>query len=174
MPNLRGGKAYKKSKGKSKADDDLLNVQFIDKESDQLVGRLVKLLGNLNATVFCEDNKQRICKIRASIKKRVRFEAGDIVLVSLRDCEMSKSELNNGIRADRGDIIAKYHPQQFTKLKEDGINARLFIDIETVTEVAALIEGGNELRAEALIESKNDDFFEAQDGNEEDLNIDLI
>lgn len=174
MPNIRGGKAYKKSKGKSKSGDDLQNVVFIDKEPDQLVGRLVKLLGSLNASVFCEDNIQRICKIRTAIKKRVRFEAGDIILVSLRDCELSVTELKDGVRADRGDIIAKYHPQQFPQLRADGVNPRLFVDIDTVHRVATMIAEGNKDGADALIAQNNDDFFEAQANEEEELDIDAI
>jgi len=161
MPNLRGGKAYKKSKGKSKSGDDLLNVIFIEKKEDQMVGRLIRLLGNLNAHIFCEDNKQRICKICASIKKSTRFEVGDIVLVSLRDCEVSNEELKKGVRSDRGDIIGKYHPLQFPQLKLDGVNPHLFNHIDTVSGMAAKVMDGDMQGAEALAAAANDDFFEA-------------
>jgi initiation factor 1A len=87
MPNIRGGKSYKKSKGKTKFGEDE-EVAYLEIAKDQMVGRILKLLGNLNATVYCQDNKQRICKICRSIKKSVRFDMGDVVLISLRDCEV--------------------------------------------------------------------------------------
>lgn len=80
MPNIRGGKSYKKSKGKTKFDDDD-QVAYLEIAKDQMVGRILKLLGNLNATVYCQDNKQRLCKICRSIKKSVRFDVGDVVLI---------------------------------------------------------------------------------------------
>ena len=172
MPNLRGGKAYKKLKGKSNSDEPQ-NVVYIDKEEDQLVGRLVRLLGNLNTLIYCQDNKQRICKIRSSIKKRVKFEVGDIVLISLRDCEVSTAEQKNGVRADRGDIIAKYSPHQYEQLKQDGINIHLFAHIETVSEMALKVADGDMEGAEAIAAAANDDFFEAVN-EEEELNIDAI
>ena len=174
MPNLRGGKAYKKLKGKSKADDELQNIIFIDKEEDQMVGRIVRLLGNLNTHVYCEDNLQRICKIRASIKKRVKFEMGDIVLISLRDCDIPTVQLKEGVRADRGDIIAKYHPHQFEQLKKDGINPHLFAHIETVSEMAIKVAEGDKDGAEAIAAAANDDFFEAVGKKEEEIDIDKI
>lgn len=178
MPNLRGGKAYKKSKGKSKAGDDDEKVIFLEKEPDQLVGRITKLLGNLNMTIYCEDKEQRICKVRSGIKKKVRFGVGDIVLISLRDCEVSKADLEKGIRSDRGDIIDRYHPKQFASLKEEGINPLVFANLETIQTVTNLLQDGQEAAAEAIL-SKAEDFFERSDGSDEsdssdELNIDDI
>ena len=162
MPNIRGGKGYKKSKGKSKGAEDLENVVFIDKQADQMIGRLVRLLGNRNTSIYCEDNKMRICKISTGIKKRVRFEVGDIVLLSLRDCDMSKSDLAKGIRSDHGDIIAKYSPFQYTKLKDDGINPHIFAHIDTMNAMADKVMSGDLKAAEALAEAETDDIFELQ------------
>lgn len=179
MPNLRGGKAYKKSKGKSKLEDELANIIFIEKESDQYIGRIIKLLGNLNVQVYCEDRKQRICKIRAGIKKKVRFEAGDIVLVSLRDCEVSKDDLNKGLRGDRGDVIAKYHPQQFASLKDEGVNPLIFAHLTTLHTVTTLIDNGELAAAEAIANDSVDDIFDRSAPNEkeeddEEVDIDDI
>jgi initiation factor 1A len=160
MPNIRGGKGYKKSKGKSKGADDLENVVFIDKQADQMIGRLVRLLGNRNTSVYCEDNKMRICKISTGIKKRVRFEVGDIMLLSLRDCDMSKSDLANGIRSDHGDILAKYSPHQYTQLKNEGVNPHIFAHIDTMTAMAEKVMSGDLKAAEALAAAETDDIFE--------------
>jgi len=174
MPNLRGGKAYKKSKGKSKLEDELANIVFIDKEEDQYIGRITKLLGNLNVQVYCEDKIQRICRIRTGIKKKVRFESGDIVLISLRDCDMSTADLEKGLKPDRGDIIAKYHPQQFASLKEDGINPLIFAHLDTLNTVTNMINNGDVNAAEAVLKDSVDDIFDRSAPTEEEVNVDDI
>ena len=174
MPNIRGGKGYKSGKGKSKLGESE-EVEFIEVQPDQMVGRLVRLLGDLNAMIYCQDNKQRICKICRSVKKSVRFEVGDIVLVSLRDCEVPRSDLARGIRGDRGDILDKFHPYQFSELKKI-IDPRIFGNIETVSEISKLIGEGKDLAAEkvaaAAAAAEEDDLFdrdaEATDEEEED------
>lgn len=160
MPNIRGGKGYKSGKGKSKLGDD--EVVYIERQPDQMVGRIIRLLGDLNTTVYCQDNKQRLCKICRSIKKSVRFEVGDIVLVSLRDCEVSKADLALGVRGDKGDILNKYHPYQYSELKKEGINRHLFTNMDTLSEMSKLIENGKEEAAAKLAQK-------AQDEEEEDV-----
>jgi len=165
MPNIRGGKSYKKSKEKTKFGEDE-EVTFIEIASDQMVGRIVKILGNLNASIYCQDNKQRICKICRSIKKSVRFELGDIVLISLRDCEVSKSDLEKGVRGDKGDILDKFHPKQFKDLKEKGVNPAIFATLDSVNEIASRINKGDTAGAEELIDTLEEDFFERADKDE--------
>jgi len=168
MPNFRGGKNYKKTKHGEPE-----KVIFIDKEADQMIARIVRLLGNLNTQVYCEDNRVRIAKIRSGIKKRVRFEVGDIVLLSLRDIEVSAAE-PKGTRADRGDIIAKYHPQQFASLKEDGINPLIFAHLDTLNTVTNMINNGDVNAAEAVLKDSVDDIFDRSAPTEEEVNVDDI
>jgi initiation factor 1A len=168
MPNLRGGKAYKKGKGKSGDDE----VVFIDKQPDQLIGRIVRLLGNRNTSIYCEDKKVRICKISSGCKKGNRFEMGDIVLISLRDCDVSAADLAKGIRSDRGDILDKYNPIQFAQLKKEGVNPHIFATIDTVTGMASKTASGDLAGAEALAAEAVEDIFdrggEQEDDDEED------
>lgn len=174
MPNIRGGKGYKSGKGKSKLADD--EIVYLERQRDQMVGRITRILGDLNTSVYCQDNKQRICKICRSIKKSVRFEVGDIVLLSLRDCEVSNAELLEGKRGDKGDILNKYHPYQFSELKKEGINPHLFTNINTLSEMSKLVEEGKEEAAVKLAEKaqqeEEDDIFdrdkEGSDTNEEE------
>jgi len=166
MPNIRGGKSYKKSKGKTKFGEDD-EVAYIEVGKDQMVGRLVRLLGNLNATIYCQDNKQRICKICRSIKKSVRFEVGDVVLISLRDCEVSTSDLTKGIRGDKGDILDKFHPKQFNELKESGVNPSIFLTIDSVNEITSKIEIGDEEGARAIAEKAEEDLFDRAEEDDE-------
>jgi len=145
MPNIRGGKGYKSGKGKSKLGED--EVVYLERQPDQMVGRIVRLLGDLNTSVFCQDKKQRVCKICRSVKKSVRFEVGDIVLISLRDCEVPKAELEQGVRGTRGDILDRYHPYQYSELKKEGITPHLFGNIDNVTEISRFLEKGDEAGA---------------------------
>jgi initiation factor 1A len=162
MPNIRGGKGYKSGKGKTKLGDD--NVVYLERQPDQMVGRITRVLGDLNTSVYCQDNKQRICKICRSIKKTVRFEVGDIVLISLRDCEVSAAELAEGKRGDKGDILNKYHPYQYTELKNEGIHPHFFTDIKILTEMSNLIKDGKEQAAiklgEKATQEEEDDIFD--------------
>ena len=171
MPNIRGGKSYKKSKGKTKFGEDE-DIAFLEVAKDQMVGRVLRLLGNLNANIYCQDNKQRVCKICRSIKKSVRFEMGDIVLISLRDCEVSNDELAKGVRGSRGDILDKFHPKQFKSLKDDGINAAMFLTLDSVNEIASKYEKGDLAGALAVTENAEEDIFDRtgikEEGGESD------
>ena len=178
MPNIRGGKSYKKSKGKTKFGEDE-DVAFLEIAKDQMVGRVLKLLGNLNVTVYCQDNKQRLCKICRSIKKSVRFEVGDIVLISLRDCEVSSAELAKGVRGDKGDILDRFHPKQFKELKEkSGVNPAIFLTLSSVNEMAIKVTNGDLAGALALAETAEEDIFDrsgtkAEDDESEESEVDL-
>jgi len=167
MPNIRGGKSYKKSKGKTKFGEDD-EVAYLEIANDQMVGRILKLLGNLNATIYCQDNKQRVCKICRSIKKSVRFEVGDIVLISLRDCEVSSDEIAKGVRGSRGDILDKFHPKQFKELKDGGINSAMFLTLDSVNEIASKYEKGDEKGALAIAENAEEDIFDRSGQKEDD------
>jgi initiation factor 1A len=170
MPNIRGGKGYKSGKDKKKHGESE-NIEFITKGPDQMVGRLVRLLGDLNAMIYCQDNKQRVCKICRSVKKSVRFEVGDVVLISLRDCEVPNEQLIAGVRGSRGDILARYHPYQYSELKNEGLNPYIFGNIETVSEISKLIGEGKEADAEkfaqAAAQAEDDDIFD-RDAEEEE------
>lgn len=170
MPNIRGGKGYKSGKGKSKLGED--EVVYLERQPDQMVGRIVRLLGDLNTSVFCQDKKQRVCKICRSVKKSVRFEVGDIVLISLRDCEVPKAELEQGVRGTRGDILDRYHPYQYSELKKEGITPHLFGNIDTVTEISKLLERGDEVAAEKFAAkadaAANDDYFDRDEAGSDE------
>jgi initiation factor 1A len=164
MPNVRGGKGYKKFKKGANEEE----ITFIEKEPDQFVGCIMKLVGSLNASVFCEDNKTRICKIAEGIKKKVRFYVGDIVLLSYRDDLISKQELQEGKHSDRGDILGKYPAEQYSQLKAIGINPHIFRHISTITSMAKSFECGEDKKAEAIAAAAtNDDLFELAEEGEE-------
>lgn len=131
MPrNTQGGKAYKKGKH-STGDDSAIHVE---RAPDQMYGRILKLLGGMNVKVFCNDNKERICHIRGSMRRRVYLREGDIVIISLRDLSTSadvKSQLTmcGGEGTEKGDILAKCDPKFYSLLKKDPTtNTKLFLE----------------------------------------------
>ena len=163
--NLRGGKSYKKAKGGGN-ETDAASI-FLTKEDDQMVGRIVRMLGDLNVSVFCQDNKTRICKIAMGIKKKIRFFAGDVVLVSLRDCLVSKAELEAGKRSDRGDVLGKYSEAQYNQLKADGIPAYVFAQTDTLVKIAAKFDEGDMKGALALGEDAEENYEFGEGGENE-------
>ena len=114
MPNFKGGKKYKAGKNNDEKPD------LHEIGEGQMIGRIIKNLGDRNLMVYCNDGKERICHIRGSMtKKKCKLEIGDIILFSFRD-------------EDRGDILAKYNREVYGQLKkEPGIQAKLFLSIES-------------------------------------------
>jgi translation initiation factor 1A len=123
MPNKKGGKNYKKSKH---ADEDPI---LYERQEGQMYARITKILGNCNVLTFCNDNKERICHIRGSMRRKVWLGPGDIVLISLREGE------------DRGDICARFDPRVIHRLqaRDKTINERLFTAVEKTDAVGSKI-----------------------------------
>ena len=144
MPNLKGGKNYKKSKHTTTTS----SGRLVEAEADQMYGRVIKILGDRNMRVYCNDNASRICRVCGAMRKRVYVNLGDLVLISVRDLsnmnEKEKQEETLKImgmkdkpmvqkEAERGDIIHKYQPEDLSKLKKTvGINEKLFMQLENV------------------------------------------
>jgi initiation factor 1A len=131
MPNQQGGKNYKKSKHST--GDTVAKVQ--EAEDDQLYGRVIKILGNLNMSVYCNDNYTRICKVCGAMRKRVWVNIGDLVIVSLRDLDYDPhpTKLGKDTKEMRGDIIYKFDLNLIGKAKKlPGINPKLFMQLEGI------------------------------------------
>ena len=152
MPNVQGGKKYKSSKGSQDVKPDYHEIG-----DDQMLARVVRVLGNRRMLLFCNDGKQRICKVRGVLrKKRMWVGIGDIVLISLR--ELAEGSSTSEVSGERGDILAKYDAMYFGKLKkEPNVNPKLFVQLETMdmsnTESA-------KKRLNAIGEDGEEDFFE--------------
>jgi translation initiation factor 1A len=160
MPNLQGGKRYKSGKG-----DNGPKVEMHEIDKDQMVGRVIRNLGQRRLLVYCNDNVQRICKIRGGLRKRTWFSVSDIVLISLRDIGVAQSESTKG---ERGDVLAKYEAAIYTKLrKEYDINPLLFTNLENSGAPAA-----------GFVDDAEDGFeFEGRgesSGDEEAVDVDAI
>ena len=82
---------------------------LLPSENDVL-GIAVKMLGGERILVKCQDGKERLCRIRGKMKRRVWIREGDIVLVSPWDFQSDK----------RGDIFWRYRRNQAEWLRRKG------------------------------------------------------
>jgi initiation factor 1A len=165
MPNQKGGKNYKKSKHGTGSEGPRLE----EAGPEEMYGRIIKILGNLNMNVYCNDNVVRICKVRGALRKRVWIVTGDLVIISLRNFEaednkkyMTAQELR---LIDRGDIVHKIDASLHSKAKKlEGINPKLFMALENA-DGKVLGELGN--RKDEDYDEKNDGivFEGSQDGS---------
>jgi translation initiation factor 1A len=102
-------KCYKKmGKRKVKNESNLENM-LLPSENDVL-GTAVKMFGSERILVKCQDGKERLCRVRGKLKRRVWVREGDIVLVSPWDFQSDK----------RGDIFWRYRKNQAKWLRSKG------------------------------------------------------
>ncbi len=150
MVNKKGGKGYKKGKGGNDT-----TPKYPEPGEGTLFARVLKILGNCRIIAYCNDNERRICHIRGAMRKRVWINAGDIILVSVRDFEVpsgsdSEGETDNTVKntfmtqvtktedplnnkLEKGDVVAKYDPKHYSKLKkEPGFNLQLLVELEKI------------------------------------------
>jgi initiation factor 1A len=159
-PNKKGGKNYKKGKH---VDDEPI---IYERQEDQMYGRVLKLLGGCNALVYCNDNRERLCHIRGSMRKKVWISVGDIVLISIRDLgdECNKNHEKDAKKIEKGDICARYDQKIIYKLREkdETINEKLF----TIIEKSDTNGQGNEDDKEGFVFETTDDFENEEDNSE--------
>jgi len=129
MPvNKQGGKGCKKGKN-AKEDDDVLMVECKEGEG-QMFGRVVKVEGDRRFRIFCNDSKERICRLAGTIRRGDRVEKGGLVLISIRDLSFTTTKV---VEEDSkvGDIISNVDPRLYGKVKKlEGINPLLFVNLE--------------------------------------------
>lgn len=86
-----------------------LQRMILPSENDVL-GIANKMLGSERIMVKCQDGKERLCRIRGKLKRRVWVREGDIVLVSPWDFQFDT----------RGDIFWRYRRNQVEWLRNHG------------------------------------------------------
>lgn len=122
-PNAKGGKGYKK--GKHATDSAPV---FLERESDQMYGRVLRSLGNRRFRVFCNDQRERICRLCGSMRKSDWVEEGRIVILSIRQLGTSTTTETATKQEEVGDILAIIDPRTYNKVrKEEGVNPVLFV-----------------------------------------------
>jgi translation initiation factor IF-1 len=156
-PNTKGGKGYKKGKH---GDDDSKVPQW-DTAQGQMLGRVLKGVGSKRFRVYCNDNKERLCKICGSMRKSEFVEKGCVVILGLRTLGTATTATSSA-NMELGDILKIIDTKFYGKLKkEEGINPVLFTDVEE--------QGANNVRARiaALGADATEDFFEHEDSASE-------
>lgn len=163
MPNMKGGKNYKKTKHGAE------NAVFFEAKDDQQYARVIKVLGNRNVLAYCNDNNVRLCHIRGAIRKDMWISIGDIVIMSCRELEHDKDE-----KYEKGDIIFKYERDFFSKLKKlEGINQKLFLPLETAEAdlLKRIKHSKTNFNNDVEFNIKEEDIF---DGSDDDIDINAI
>jgi translation initiation factor 1A len=89
-------------------EENLENMLFPSK--NDVLGVAVKMLGFDRIMVKCQDGKERLCRVRGKLKRRVWIRDGDIVLVSPWDFQSDT----------RGDIFWRYRKNQTEQLRLKG------------------------------------------------------
>jgi len=108
MPNLKGGKKYKRQK---KNDEDEKRILRYKTDINEEYGIISKVLGSCRFMIKCSDGKERIGLLRSGIKKGGYINKDDWVLVGLR----SYDTIDN-----KCDILYKYFPDEINVLKKKG------------------------------------------------------
>ncbi len=79
-------------------EEEIKRVRLPRKREGELFGQVVSLLGGGRLLVYCEDGKERICRIPGKIKRYIWVREGDIVIVKPWQIEKDK----------KGDVIWRY------------------------------------------------------------------
>jgi len=159
MPvNTKGGKSFKKRKGGQGPDI------IIERKPGEVPARVLKLLGNRIAYCYSNDNILLRCHICGRMKGREFVDAGDIVLITMREFSSKNIEVEGKDKKVRmGDIIAKYPSDQLSSLKKEvGVNPRIFMKLEA-TEDCKLQHIGNDLTKTVMVANDLDDIFESSE-----------
>jgi translation initiation factor 1A len=100
---------HEKKKKKTGKNDSEEKRELIFKEDGQEYAQVLKMLGNNRLDAQCIDGVKRLAHIRGKMRKKVWVNAGDVVLVGLRDYQDGKA-----------DVILKYSAEEARALKAYG------------------------------------------------------
>jgi translation initiation factor 1A len=89
-------------------EENLENMLYPSK--NDVLGVATKMLGYDRVMVKCQDGKERLCRVRGKLKRRVWIRNGDIVLVSPWDFQPDT----------RGDVFWRYRKNQTEQLRLKG------------------------------------------------------
>jgi initiation factor 1A len=174
MPNAKGGKGYKK--GKHTKEEEAF-PEWNAKEG-QMLGRVLRKLGDRRFRIFCNDSKERICKCVGSMRKSEWVEEGGVVILSTRAITNAASSNSESKHELIGDILQVVSKGFYGKLKKmEGINPLLFTNIEQqdmkdVYEKVKMFEAGLKIEDDVFDYSESEDEEDEGEGSDsdEDLN----
>ncbi len=84
---------------------------------DQVLGKVIELLGADRLRVECSDGNERIVRIPGRLKKRVWVNRDDIVIVEPWDIESE----------EKGDMVWRYNKNKIPQLKKKGYLKRISV-----------------------------------------------
>jgi translation initiation factor 1A len=96
--------------GKRKVKNEGALERMVLPSANDVLGIAVKMLGGERLMVKCQDGKERLCRVRGKLKRRVWIREGDVVLVSPWDFQSDT----------RGDIFWRYRKNQTEWLRNKG------------------------------------------------------
>ena len=108
MPNIKGGKKFKRGKKQSFHEKKLI---YKNPKEDQEYGKVITCVGNRRFQIRCFDGKERLGILAGNMRKNLWINKDDIVLISRWDFTT-----NN----DKCSIIHKYDYDEATKLQKEG------------------------------------------------------
>lgn len=174
MPNNKGGKGYKKGKHPT-GEIDVKMVQW-NEEDGQMFGRVLKSVGNRRFRVYCNDNKERMCKLAGTIRKSEWVGEGTVVVLGLRG--LSNGSNVGGNAEDLGDILQVVDPRLHGKIKKlPNINPALFVHVEAqdIQQVIQRVNQGSNMEDDDDLFDRSDDKEEKKDTKDDsDFDIDDI
>lgn len=134
--NLKGGNRHKKMARKNVQDSDIkIKTRYPDsKEPCEMYASVIKLFGQGNCEVICNDNVVRLCIIRKKFKGRNKsrnfITNNTKILVGLRDWE--KSQVS---KREKCDLLEVYDRNQYGDIQRDkNYNSKILNQYEIVTQ----------------------------------------
>ncbi|KYQ90928.1 eukaryotic translation initiation factor 1A [Tieghemostelium lacteum] len=106
MPKNKGKGGKNRRRGKNE-NEQKRELQF--KEDGQEYAQVTKMLGNGRLEALCLDGPSRLCHISGRLRKKEWINAGDIILLQLRDYQ-----------EDKADVILRYTVDEARNLKNYG------------------------------------------------------
>jgi len=157
--NKRGGKKFKKGKKQTTYDKELI---LKDVKENQEYSKIIQVNGGGRYKLFCFDGVERLGICAGNIKKKVRLELNNIVLVSLWEFQDTKCS-----------IIHKYDDDEIYKLKDmNEFPSTVVIDEEN--QFSGMDDTFNFTNTNLDDKSEDSETSEKSDSESEDLDSKLI
>ncbi|MDO8625515.1 MAG: translation initiation factor eIF-1A [Candidatus Diapherotrites archaeon] len=84
-------------------------LRLPNKADAEMFAVAIQLMGASQIKALCEDGKERMCRIKGTMKKKVWIRTGDVLIIRLWDYQN-----------DRADIVWRYFGTQTQHLKQKG------------------------------------------------------
>jgi translation initiation factor 1A len=149
----KGGKNRRRGKNENEAE----KRELVFKDDGQEYAQVVKMLGNGRLQAYCFDGQMRLCHIRGKMRKKIWINAGDIILVGLRDYQDKKADVIQKYNADEARNLKRYAElPDNVKINEGGEDEDGGIEFGDMGDVEGLED-----------EKSDDDISESDEDSEE-------